>query len=108
MSLENQISKINRSLEQSLQDVFSGLAPSMQQLEEDIVHFITLIQGLPEDKRREYSQLLQVWAIEIKKMSEKLNDTKQELESEISKIQQQGRATNAYANTNALDKKSEE
>jgi hypothetical protein len=108
MTIEAQISKINRSLEQKLQDVFSGLAPDMKELEDDINHFIELAHGMPEPQLREYSQLLQVWAVEIKKMSDKLGDTKKTLEGEISRSQQQGKATMAYANSNALNKKPQE
>jgi hypothetical protein len=96
MKIDARVEKINTLIKENSAKIFSGDAPEMILLETEISDFIKTLGQLPAGQVRDYANLVNIWALEVKKMSEKLSQTKTELEAEIKMANTQGKANKAY------------
>ncbi len=102
MNLEEQISKINSLIQENGRQINSGDTPDMSVLEKEMSSFLNSLKGLKATRAKDYLNLVQIWTVEIKKMSEALNRNLAQIQSEIGSAQVQNRATNAYSNAKKL------
>ncbi len=96
MSLEMQVAKINKFISEQTKQVFSGTIPQTSELEKEIGQFIDSVKKLPAAQAKEYLDLVKVWAEEMRKVSDKLNQEKALIEAEIGKAQTGNKAASAY------------
>ncbi len=103
MSLDNQISEINKLLTERGKEVFSGGSPNLHDLEKKIADFLNHLKTLPPEAAKDYSPIFNIWTSELTRMSEKLTRTKAEVQKDFDKSQTQGRAANAYMNAKQFE-----
>ncbi len=96
MKLDERVAKINSLIKEKGNAIYSGSVPEMLDLETEINDFIKTLGTLPSNQVRDYANLVNIWAIEVKKMIDRLSETKSQLRSEINQAQTQGRANKAY------------
>ncbi len=96
MSLDTKVTKINSIIQEQAKVVFSGSAPDVTVLEKEIVDFIADIKKLPAADAKQYLDIVAIWAGEVRKLSDKLSETKNSLEGEITKAGAQGKGVTAY------------
>jgi len=97
--MDEKVKKINIMISDNASAVFAGNAPDVSMLETAVVDFLADVKKLPAAEAKQYLDIVSVWANEIRKMSEKLNQTKAEIESEINQAQSKGKAVSAYTKT---------
>ncbi len=100
MNLDKKVSNINSMIQENARTVFSGQAPDVSNLEREIVEFIDQVKTLPAASAKQYLDLVSIWSTEIRKISDKLTETKARMEAEIKQAGTQGKAATAYAKAN--------
>lgn len=99
MSLDKKVNTINAMIQQSASEVYAGNAPDVSSLEHEVVSFIADVKNLSGKDAKQYLDIVSIWSNEIRKISDKLNETKDKLEAEINQTAVQGKAASAYTKT---------
>ena len=97
MNFDSQIKNINDSIKNSFETVVAGEIPNLSNLEKEIDNFIKNLKNLSVADQKEYLNLLDVWSIEFRKLSEKLIETKSNLKKEMGNIETNNKAALAYS-----------
>ncbi len=102
MTLDRGVARINSLIASSTKAVFEGGSADFPALEKELGDFLEQVKLLPAEDAKQYMDLVQTWVTEIRKVHNKLAQTKSEIESEINAASAQGKAATAYITAKKL------
>jgi hypothetical protein len=95
--IEDLIKEINIDLNDINKQLEDDRIPSnIAELEEKITFFNEQVKIIGEPSKRQYSDVLNIWAMEVRKISEKLNFMMQDIRQSLESLQNQNKALKSY------------
>lgn len=101
--LDSQVSEINKEIQNCNEKILKGEIPDFSRMDSMITNFATEVRTLPNAEAKEYTDLLDMWGLQIRQITEALGIIKDSIAGKINEANAGGAALSAYADASKLD-----